>query len=100
IGLVRRRAGLPMMSVEITGCLNAAWGSPRPPACAAGWFVRRPRAPAGEYDSYLEPILNLLAAGAGVVCPRGLPPPDSRDGEVGGGVRHLEDDRPLGALQP
>jgi hypothetical protein len=32
IGLVRRRAGLPMMCVEITWCLNAAEGWPRPPA--------------------------------------------------------------------
>jgi hypothetical protein len=35
IGLRRRRAGLPMMCAEITGCLNAAEGSPRPPACSA-----------------------------------------------------------------
>ena len=28
IGLVRRRAGLPVMSVEISVCLYAAWGSP------------------------------------------------------------------------
>ena len=35
IGLVRRRAGLPMMCAEITVCLNAAEGSPRPPACSA-----------------------------------------------------------------
>ena len=32
IGLSRRRAGLPMMSGEISGCLYAAQGSPRPPA--------------------------------------------------------------------
>ncbi len=32
IGLVRRRAGLPLMSVEIRICLYAAWGSPRPSA--------------------------------------------------------------------
>jgi hypothetical protein len=32
IGLVRRRAGLPMMVVEITVCLDAAEGSPRPSA--------------------------------------------------------------------
>jgi hypothetical protein len=32
IGLVRRRAGLPMMCVEISVCLYAAEGSPRPPA--------------------------------------------------------------------
>jgi hypothetical protein len=32
IGLVRRWAGLPMMCVEISVCLYAAEGSPRPPA--------------------------------------------------------------------
>src|SRR5215207_7006770 len=32
IGLVRRRAGLPMMGVEISGCLHAAEGSPWPHA--------------------------------------------------------------------
>jgi integrase/recombinase XerD len=33
IGLMRRRTGLPMMCVEVTGgFLNAAQGSPRPPA--------------------------------------------------------------------
>ena len=26
-----------MMSAEITVCLNAAEGSPRPPACSAAW---------------------------------------------------------------
>jgi hypothetical protein len=35
IGLRRRRTGLPMMCAEITVCLNAAEGSPRPPACSA-----------------------------------------------------------------
>jgi hypothetical protein len=45
----RRRAGLLVMCVEITGCLNAAEGSPRPSACGAVVRVRprSPRLPAG-----------------------------------------------------
>jgi len=41
IGLRRRRAGLPMMCAEITVCLNAAEGSPRPPACSAAEGITR-----------------------------------------------------------